>query len=282
MNETYRPPQLTLAIRYILIVTIGIYVLQILPAIGRFLVDAGALVPVKVFRGGQLWRLFTYMFMHDPTSPFHLLFNMLALWMFGQEIEAVWGTKRFAWFYIISGVGSGCFSCIHLFSPVMSQIGVIGASGAILALLTVYAAYHPDRQVLLFFVIPINIKIVVIGYALISLFGTLAPRGVISHVTHLGGIVVAIVYLRFYADVFGFISSRKELRRERTMRRNAETAASEKRFFEENIDPVLEKISREGRGALSAQEEKLLRKFAKSGTTDMAKQKKIIPFDLFR
>ena len=158
-------PQVGPTIKFLLIANIGVYLLQILPGIGHFLLEWGSLVPAAAFSGGQVWRLLTYMFLHDPISPFHLLFNMLALWMFGMEIEVLWGSRRFAWFYFISGVGSGCFSVLHLFSPAMRVTGVIGASGAVLALLTVYAIYYPHRQVLLFFILPVNIRVVVIGFA---------------------------------------------------------------------------------------------------------------------
>lgn len=269
-------------IKWLLIVTIGVYFLQIIPGTDRFLLDWGKLVPYAVFARGQLWRLLTYMFLHDPVSPFHLLFNMLALWMFGKEIEQRWGAARFMRFYFISGVGSGCFSVFHLFSPVMRLTGVIGASGAILALLTVYAYYYPHRKVLLFFILPVNIRVVVIGYALFSLFGSIAPRGVVAHLTHLGGILIAIGYLRWYPLVSGWLQRRSSLRDEGIMRLNAEAAARKRRFFEEQVDPILEKISREGKDSLSPQEKKILKKASESKERDQIKKRKIIPFDIFR
>ena len=275
-------PQVGPTIKFLLIANIGVYLLQILPGIGHFLLEWGSLVPAAAFSGGQVWRLLTYMFLHDPISPFHLLFNMLALWMFGMEIEVLWGSRRFAWFYFISGVGSGCFSVLHLFSPAMRVTGVIGASGAVLALLTVYAIYYPHRQVLLFFILPVNIRVVVIGFALISLFGSIAPHGVIAHLTHLGGILIAIGYIRWYPLISEFIASNSAIRKEKSIRRRLETSASRKRFFEEQIDPILEKISREGIDALTRREKKLLKKSAASKDGGIVKKGKIIPFDLFK
>ena len=82
-------------IRALLIITVGIYILQIIPRIGVWCFVLGALKPSLVFPGAQIWRLGTYMFLHNSMSPWHILFNMLALWMFGVELEQKWGTKRF-------------------------------------------------------------------------------------------------------------------------------------------------------------------------------------------
>jgi membrane associated rhomboid family serine protease len=275
-------PQLTPVVKVVLLVNVAVYLLERLPFTGPSILTWGKLVPTVTFADGQLWRLFTYMFLHDPYSVFHLLFNMLALWMFGLEIEQMWGSRRFAWFYMIGGVGSGCFSLFHLFSPTMSQVGVIGASGAVLALLTVYAWYFPDRKVLLFFILPVNIRFVVIGYAIISLFGSLHPHGIVSHLTHLGGILVAIGYLRCYPKALGWLQQRAASKTERNRRRQGEEALSRERFFEENIDPILEKISREGMESLTAQERILLKKTAKSKEHDRLKKSKVLPLDLFR
>jgi membrane associated rhomboid family serine protease len=269
-------------VKGLLIANVAVYVLELLPGIGRFLLEWGKLVPVQTFAYGQLWRVGTYMFLHDQNTPFHLLFNMLALWMFAQEIEEVWGPRRFLQFYLIAGIGSGCFSLFHLFSATMKWTGVIGASGAVLALLTVYAVWYPHRKVLLFFIIPVNIRIVVIGYALLSLFGTIAPHGVVSHITHLGGILVAIAYLRLYPLIDERFRTYTALRAERTMRRNAETSASRKRLFEEQIDPILEKISREGMDSLTAEERRILKRMAASKDREYLKKKRVLPLDLFR
>lgn len=261
-------PRLSPVIKVILIANVVTYFFELIPYAGSLILKWGKLVPSVTFAGGQLWRLVTYMFLHNPYSPFHLLFNMLALWMFGLEIEYMWGSRRFAWFYAVSGVGSGCFSLIHLFSPGMSMIGVIGASGAVLALLTVYAWYFPNRKVLLFFILPVNIRFVVIGYAIISLFGSLRPHGIVSHLTHLGGILVAIGYLRWYPKVLEWLQQRAALKIKMNHRRQAEKSVSRERFLEETIDPILEKISREGMESLTPQERKLLKKTAESKERD--------------
>jgi len=275
-------PSISNAVKTILIVNIALYLLTILPGVGRFLIDWGSLIPAKTFASGQVWRLVTYMFLHDPNSSFHLLFNMLALWMFSQEIEQMWGSRRFVQFYFLSGIGAGCFSLVHLFIPAMSSVGVIGASGAMLALLTVYAWYFPHRDILLFFIIPVNIRIVVIGYALISLFGTVSARGVVSHITHLGGILVALAYLKWYSVGTNVIEEIRSRTHEKTMRRKALERAHKKKVFEEQIDPILAKISRDGMDSLLPHEKKLLEKTARSSESATLKRGNVLPFISFK
>ena len=114
----------------LVIATLVVYFFKILPGAGAFITSWGALVPYLTFIQGQIWRAVTYMFLHG--SPFHILFNMLMLWMFGVEIENMWGTRRFVAFYLICGAGSAMFSILNLFNSELSLIPVIGASGAVL------------------------------------------------------------------------------------------------------------------------------------------------------
>ncbi len=271
------------AIKGILIATIGIYILQILPFTGRYLLEYCALTPNRTFAHFELWRLFTYIFLHDPSMPFHLLFNMLMLWMFGLELEQLWGEKRFLTFYIICGCGSGLFSLLHLFNPAFSTIPVIGASGAVLGMMTAYSLYFPNRQVLLFFILPVNIRIVVIGAALISLFGTLSSKGIIAHLTHLGGILVAFFYIKLYPMILRRSESlamdigKKEPKKVE----KAADKSDDNDFFETVIDPILAKISREGMDSLTNKEKELLREASKRNKNKL-KSGKIIPFDSFR
>ncbi len=251
-------------IKYLLIATFGIYLLQVIPGLGQWLTIFGALKPSLVFPGGQIWRLATYMFLHSY-SPFHVLFNMFGLWMFGTELENMWGTKRFIQFYFITGIGSGILS---LFSIYFGDIPIVGASGAIYAILVVYAFFFPNRQVLLFFIIPMPIWLLVAGLIFLSLVGTLQMAGGISHITHLGGIVVAFLYLRYYDRVIAWNIHRKALKAEKTMRVNAEKKMQKDRYFEEVIDPILKKISDQGMDSLTKEEKKILKDVSKDNQSE--------------
>lgn len=272
---------ITNSVKTLLIATIVVYIFQILPFPGNLLVQFGSLVPNQTFGDFQLWRLFSYMFLHDTALPFHILFNMLMLWMFGVEVEQLWGARRFMIFYLICGAGSGFFSIFHLFNPALSTTPVIGASGAVLGVMTMYAYYFPQRQVLLFFILPINIRVVVLGAALVSLFGSIAPHGIISHLTHLGGILVAICYIKLYPLILRISESTSSVRSKKVIQKQKTKSVDDDKFFEEQIDPILAKISREGMDSLTKEERNLLKQ-ASSRNRNKLKSGKIIPFDPFR
>ena len=121
--DRFAAPALPKGVKSILIATGAVWMLQLVPWVGERITVFGALVPNLAIAHGQIWRLVTYLFLHAQ-NPFHILFNMLALWMFGVEIEELWGTKRFVIFYFIAGAGSGLFSVLQWNSF------IIGASGA--------------------------------------------------------------------------------------------------------------------------------------------------------
>src|SRR6201987_3650765 len=108
------------------------------------------LVPMWVVHERRVWQLVTYMFVH--AGVFHILFNMLALWMFGTELERVWGTRYFLKFYFVTGVGAAALTVLLSMLPFgfAQQVHysiVVGASGAVYGLLLAYALYFPDRSI---------------------------------------------------------------------------------------------------------------------------------------
>lgn len=266
-RSTGVPPGL----KAILIATIGIFVLQILLQGSGIMIQYGALVSRLVYAHGQIWRLVTYMFLHGM-GPWHILFNMLALWMFGVELEQMWGTRRFVTFYFIGGIGAGMLSFITW------NIPIIGASGAVLAVLTVYAYYFPHRQVLMFFIFPVSVRVAVLIIGAISVLGSMQSLGGIAHLTHLGGIIVALIYLKTYEPVMRWWQEREEKKNERDMRSRVEQQASKERYFEEVIDPILKKISEKGMDSLTKEEKKKLSQASESHK-EQFKKRRIFPFD---
>lgn len=147
----------------------------------------------------ELWRLVTYMFLHG--DPLHLLFNMLALWMFGTELERIWGTRFFLRYYFATGVGAGLLTVLFSYMPfaVAQQLyyaDVIGASGAIYGLLLAYALYFPDRQILMFMVFPIAVKYAVIIMGAMAFYSSLTDNSGVASATHLGGLLVGYLMLK--------------------------------------------------------------------------------------
>src|SRR5215475_14492757 len=120
------------------------------------------LVPAGVFPGLRIWQPFTYLFIHEVTDIWHILLNMLTLWMFGRELELVWGRNRFFRYYFLTGVGAGLINVVvnnfpHLWGREYSFTSTIGASGAIFGILLACAVLFPDRKAYLF-PIPVAIK----------------------------------------------------------------------------------------------------------------------------
>jgi membrane associated rhomboid family serine protease len=263
-------------VKYLLIANLVVYVLELLPVVSNWVISLGVLVPSFAYGHLQLWRFVSYMFLHDATLPFHLLFNMLALWMFGIELERRWGAAQFLVFYFLGGIGAGMLSFFAWHSHIM------GASGAILALLTAYAFYFPHRQLLLFFILPVSARTAVIIFGIISFVFALRSSGDgVAHITHLGGIVVAIIYLKLAPAVQRAWQARTQAWEERIQRQQAEQGRREERYFEDEIDPILKKIAEQGMGALTKEERRKLDEASQKQRERMARQK-VVPFDVFK
>ncbi|MDR2728982.1 MAG: rhomboid family intramembrane serine protease [Chitinispirillales bacterium] len=264
------------AVKGLITANVIIFIFQLLPRIGPAITAWGALSPIETFLHLQVWRLFTYMFLHSTQSFFHILFNMLALWWFGAELEEMWGRRKFLIFYFVCGVGAGLFSLLNLI--INPYVLVIGASGAVLGVLTAYAHYFPNREVLLFFILPVRVRTLVIGYAVLSVFMvSFQAGGTISHLTHLGGIAVAWVYMKYSRGAEAFVSRHTySWNTKKQMARSAQ-ALNRKRWFENEVDPILDKIAKQGMESLTPAEKKILKKAAQKDKDQLSKRK-ILPF----
>ncbi len=153
------------------------------------------------FVHGRLWQPFTYLFLHG--GFWHLFWNMLFLWMFGVDLERLWGRQRFYFYFFLTGVGAGLVNVAvkMLMDPAgrgPALVPTIGASGAIFAVILAAALAFPDREVWLFpFPISLPMKLYAVIMGAIEFFGTLGSSGDgVSHVTHLSGILIGYLFLR--------------------------------------------------------------------------------------
>ena len=193
----FGPGPITPAIKWIIWINIAAFV----AGLGFHRLDEFfGLVPQDVIERRWLWQPVTYMFLH--ANFFHILFNMLGLWMFGVELERMWGTRFFVKYYAITGVGAAiCTILVGLLPFTQTAITytavTIGASGALYGLLVAYALYFPDRPILMFLLFPVPAKFFVIIIGAISfLSATGAGSPAVAHVAHLGGIIFGYLYLR--------------------------------------------------------------------------------------
>ncbi len=274
----YGFPPFTKGIRALVIASTVVWILQLIPGIGDVTSGLCDLVPYKTFGRFEIWRLATYAFLHDTAGPFHILFNMFTLWMFGAELEEIWGTRKFVFFYVCAAVGSGLFSLITVFSPLLWFTPVIGASGAVLALLTVYALYFPRRQMLLFFLFPVNVVVAVAIFGALSLFGATRSWGNVSHLTHLGGIAVGFVYVKFFPALAEFLEQSKAWAAETRLRADFRKKNADRAYFESVIDPILKKISQSGMESLTKEEKQTLEEASKRKKEDDAGRGRMLPF----
>ncbi len=213
----------------------------------------------------KIWQVFTYMFLHGGWM--HILFNLLGLWMFAGELEQHWGTRSFIKYYLYCGTGAGFFIMLmnfFVFSKYNVSPVTLGASGAIYAVLFAYGITWPNREVLLYFIIPIKIKYLVLGFGLIEFFGTLSSAtgtgSNISHIGHLGGIISGLIYI-FYTRKSagsvkkgGFMGQALKSARLKKKKQEIETRIKAKKI----IDELLAKIAKNGMSSLSDEEKKKL------------------------
>ena len=195
ISYQFGPGAMTPAVKILLITNVVAWVLNlIVPAMTLRL----GLSPQDVFTGFAFWQPVTYMFLHDTRGFSHILFNMLALWMFGTDLERHWGTRFFTKYYFVTGIGAAATTLLFaLVSDSVYYSLTVGASGAIYGLLIAWAMYFPHRTILFWGIFPIQARffVLIVGaIAFLSSFG--GPGSGIAHITHLGGLVVGYIYLK--------------------------------------------------------------------------------------
>lgn len=150
------------------------------------------MIPVYIHFRHWYWQFVTYMFAH--ASFWHLLSNMLALYIFGRVVEKNVGTKEFLLFYFLTGVLSGVASYFTYFYTGRPYAVILGASGAIYALMFLFALLFPTAIVYIFGLIPIRAPLLVLIYFFIDFFGQFASDGM-AHFVHLYGLLFALLYV---------------------------------------------------------------------------------------
>ena len=198
-SYSFGPGGISPAIKALIWINIAAFVLtEFVPPL-RPLIGVFGLSPADFFGKLRIWQPFTYMFLHGGFG--HILFNMLALWMFGVQLERRWGTRFFLRYYFITGVGAGISTLIASLLPFLfgnSLYGslTIGASGAVYGVLLAFALYYPYVPILFFLLFPIPARyfVMIIG-GIAFLMSVSATGGGIAHTAHLGGMLFGYLYL---------------------------------------------------------------------------------------
>ena len=152
------------------------------------------------------WQLFTYGFMHG--SETHLLFNLLALWMFGGDVERVLGARRYLQYVLTCIVGAGLIQLVV--ATLAAQGGhpypTVGASGGVFGVLLAFGMAFPNRQVMLLIPpIPMKARTLVVVYGVVELvLGVTGTRTGIAHFAHLGGMLFGFLLLQYWRGRWPF------------------------------------------------------------------------------
>jgi membrane associated rhomboid family serine protease len=248
-------------VRWLLIANVGIFAVGALAGLMRFPLGGylqfyGALIPELTWGHFQLWRLFTYMFLHG--NVWHLLFNMLTLWMLGPQLCWRMGQERFVALYLVSGLVAGLGSIVFYRLAGQADMEIIGASGALFGLMLAFARFWPDQYFVIFFVFQVQARFAVWIFGAISLYFAMGPQTGIAHATHLFGIVGALLYFRFEERATGSWERLSTWKERKVVQKAVEELVNHEEFYDTRVDPILKKISKYGMESLSKQEKDVL------------------------
>ena len=249
----FGPRLFTDAIKLLVSINFLVFLLQHISGQERILFQLFGMVPKNTWSQLMVWQPFTYLFFHG--GIWHVLINMFVLWMFGSELETVWGKKEFLKYYFITGIGSGL---VTIFFSLNSLIPVVGASGAVYGILLAYGLTFPNRYVYLYFLIPVKVKFFVIVIGVIAFFSSIgAGSSGVSHLTHLSGMLIGLGYLKsnFQLHVVkNILVKQKDEIRHRIIK-NKRRRDEDLRF---EVDQLLDRINEVGYDGLSDKQKKLL------------------------
>jgi membrane associated rhomboid family serine protease len=188
-------------------INVLVYVMQrINPRLGNYL----ALNPVLIIKYKYFWQFATYMFAHGGIS--HILFNMLALFLFGSQVERRMGSREFLLYYLSTGILAGVLSFIVYWATGAYHVFLLGASGAVFAVQLAYATFFPNSVIYLWGLLPLKAPIMVLGFTALELFSSVTGfRSGVAHLTHLAGFALGWIYflVRFGANPWKYLTGKK-------------------------------------------------------------------------
>ena len=247
-NISFSPQYFTKAIRILISINVLLFLFRYISIERYDLAQIFGLSSNDVWP--MIWQPVTYMFIHGDF--FHLFMNMFVLWMFGSEMESIWGSRGFLKYYFITGIGSGLIWLLLNISNPFSVL--IGASGAIYGVLLAYGLMFPNRKVLIYFLFPIKVKYFVLLLGVIAFISSIGDTGSnISHLTHLSGMLIGFIYLKSPINMpkvlLLFNSILAEIQYKREEKKQAKYLNTKR-----HIDRLLDKINEVGYDGLDENE----------------------------
>jgi membrane associated rhomboid family serine protease len=203
------------------------------------------------------WQLLTYGFVHDPHDLRHILFNMFFLWLFGTDVEQIYGRAEFLRIYLVSMVVAGL--AWVAFAAAAASPPLVGASGGIMALMIIFVLHFPRRIFYIWGILPMPAWALGGLYVLFDLLGVADNTGNVAHVAHLGGAAFGLIYQRSRMNLGRLIPRRLSAASFRWRPRlKIHRPAADSRDLSQQVDKILEKISQQGEASLTKQERRTL------------------------
>jgi len=273
------------ACKTIILINVVVFVLQTMSTHDGPLEEWLSATSSGILQHGRIWQLLTATFLHDPRGPMHLLINMLFLWMVGREMESMYGSRDFVAMYLSAAIFSTF--CWALTDAIVHGVGdnpMIGASGAVMAVVVLYTLYYPRREVLLFFILPVEMWLLLVIYLFFDAWNLLhGARTQVAVAAHLSGAAYGYFFKTFdlrWSHLPWGRARRPRFRvispepREKSVSRPvgptwssdpaavsskpSTTAVLPEEQLDARLDEVLAKIAREGRAGLTDDENRIL------------------------
>ncbi|MFO0911939.1 MAG: rhomboid family intramembrane serine protease [Pirellulales bacterium] len=240
----------------------------------KWISNTFALWPSDLTQPWMWWRLLTYGFLHDSSMAMHIVSNMLGLFFFGREIETIYGPRKFLGFYLTAIIVSG-FVWLLLAQPLGKVAPVIGASGAVTAVVMLFIFHYPHRTVLMNMLIPVPAWVMGGLLILYNMVGLRSPGNRIAFDVHLAGAAYAWLFFRTQWEFGSLLGAggwkislprRKPSLKIHDPARSAGSARSVKpsESLAEQADAILDKLHREGESSLNARERRILEDYSRS------------------
>lgn len=219
---------------------------------------------------GQIWRLVTYAFLHDSSSLFHILFNMLCLWWFGRPVESIHGRREFLLFYLAAAAFSGLFFCAAgLVTGTAAP--VVGASGAVMATMMLFALHYPRQLIYIWGVFAVEARWLIAFLVLLNVLPLLnelqggAMGGTTAYSAHAGGLLFGYLYRKgrwrlssYWDRIADFAVRRRRLLRGPKLRIHVPELDDDPAALDRRVDKLLDKIYRNGEASLTDEEREFL------------------------
>ncbi len=239
----------------LILLNVAVYVCELLG--GDQVADTLALHSDVFQRPWLVWQFITYGFVHDPHDLTHIIFNMVGLYVFGTDVEAVYGKAEFLRVYFTSIVVAGLAWAITAAAGGGLQ-QLVGASGGVMCLMILFVLHFPRRLLYIWGIIPVPAWALGTIFVLFDIFG-LGSGDLVAHVAHLAGIVFGAIYFRTGINLGRLLPSKFSPKSFRWKPRlKVHNPDDEVRDLNRQVDQILEKISREGEASLSKSERKTL------------------------